>query len=404
MQYIKLPQSNDLHQRRSSSLLKRITPILAVMGILVGIGLVFTLFKTPTSFDYTFKIPFLGYPFSTTDDKVNVLLLGNAGGTHDGAQLTDTIMVATYNLKENRVVFISIPRDLWVDSLSGKVNSAYEVGNDKSQGLKFAKETIGSILGIPIHYVIRLDFSGFEKAVDEVGGVDVGVEKSFDDYNYPVAGKEDDLCGWTEVEKDFNEEEAKKLNIETGQRKVLISPEGNIATDSAEPEKGLEYFKCRYEHINFKSGLTHMDGTTALKFVRSRMGSNGEGSDFARSKRQQKVLEAFREKMLSLETLVNPGRMKNLLTTFGESVETDIPVDDAVSLYRVSKKITESKNYVISNTGLDPLLYNPPLSDYGGAWVLVPKNKNYDGIHEFISKVLKGEESEATSSARTRSL
>lgn len=403
MHYINLPAKKDsFHQRKSSKLLKKITPILIFISILVGIGIIFAFFKTPTSFRYAFRIPFVGYPFKTSEDKVNVLLLGNAGGRHDGAELTDTIMVASYNLKENRVVFISLPRDLWVDKIKAKLNTVYEIGEKDDGGLNLTKEIVGDILGIPVHYSVRVDFSGFERAVDEVDGVDVEVDRSFDDYFYPLNGKEDDLCGWREEEKEFNEEEANKLNIEPGKIKILIDPEGKIATDSAEPEKGLEYFKCRYETLSFKKGLTFMEGETALKFVRSRMGTNGEGSDFARSKRQQKVLEAFRRKVLSLETLVNPSKLKNLFTTFGESIETDVPIDDIVALYGVSQNMKESKSFVISNTGNNPLLINPPLSDFGGAWVLVPKDKDYDKIHEFIQKALRWElEYEATSSART---
>ncbi|OGE14860.1 hypothetical protein A2111_02755 [Candidatus Daviesbacteria bacterium GWA1_38_6] len=403
MHYINLPsQQFNVHKRRSSRYLRRITPMLIIIGFLVGLGIVFALFKTPASFNYSFKLPFVGYPFSTTDDKVNVLLLGNAGGRHDGSKLTDTIMVASYNLRENRVVFISLPRDLWVESLKMKINAAYEIGDEKDEGLKFAKEIVADILGIPIHYGVRVDFSGFEKAIDEVGGINIDIERSFDDYNYPIEGKEDDLCGWAEEEREFNESDAKALNIEKGKLKVLISPEGKIATDSAEPEKGLEYFTCRYEQISFQKGLVTMDGETALKFVRSRMGTNGEGSDFARSKRQQKVLEAFRGKMLSFETFVNPIKLKNLLDTFGESVETDMPVDGAISIYGMSKGVRESRSFVITNSGKDALLLNPPLSDYGGAWVLIPKEKNYDKIHEFVLKTLNWEIiNEATSSART---
>ena len=404
MHYINLPNQQNIHQRKSSKLLKRITPLLIVIGFLVGIGIVFALFKTPSSFNYSFKLPFIGYPFETNDDKVNVLLLGNAGGRHDGSKLTDTIMVASYNLKDNRVVFIALPRDLWVESLKMKINAAYEIGDEKGEGLKFAKETVSDILGISVHYSVRVNFSGFEKVIDEVGGIDLQIERSFDDSFYPIEGKEDDLCGWREEEREFNEEEAKTLNIEKGKFKVLISPAGKIATDSGEPEKGLEYFECRYELVSFEKGLTVMDGSTALKYVRSRMGTNGEGSDFARSKRQQKVIEAFREKMLSFETLINPVKLKNLLTAFGESVETDMPVDDAVSIYGMSKGVKMSRSYVISNTGKDALLFNPPLSDYGGAWVLIPKEKNYDKIHEFVKEILNWETmDEATSSARTGS-
>src|SRR3990167_5682973 len=83
MHYINLPsQQFSVHKRRSSRYLRRITPMLIIIGFLVGLGIVFALFKTPASFNYSFKLPFVGYPFSTTDDKVNVLLLGNAGGRH----------------------------------------------------------------------------------------------------------------------------------------------------------------------------------------------------------------------------------------------------------------------------------------------------------------------------------
>ena len=403
MHYVNLP-SNNIHQRRSSKLLKRITVPLLIVSFFVGIGIVFALLKTPSSFSYTFKIPFLGYTFSATDDKVNVLLLGNAGGRHDGGKLTDTIMVVSYNLKENKVVFISLPRDLWIDSLKMKINAAYEIGDEKDMGLNFAKDTVGDILGIPVHYAVRVDFSGFARAIDEIGGIDVQIERSFEDNYYPVEGKEDDLCGWTEEEREFGEEQAKELNIEKGNLKVLISPDGKIATDSAEPEKGLEYFTCRYEHVSFEKGLVTLDGKSALKYVRSRMGTNGEGSDFARSKRQQKVIEAFRNKMLSFETLVNPGRIKNLFTVFGESIETNIPIDDIVALYGVSKNMDESRSYVISNVGENALLINPPLQDYGGAWVLIPKDENYDKIHEFVGKAINWEViDEATSSARSGS-
>ncbi|TSC63667.1 MAG: cell envelope-related transcriptional attenuator [Microgenomates group bacterium Gr01-1014_93] len=152
---------------------------------------------------------------NSTDGKVNVLLLGNAGGTHEGAYLTDTIMVASYNLKENRAIFISLPRDIWVDSMKIKLNAVYEVGESKNEGrgLNLTKETVGQILGIPIHYAVRLDFRGFKKAINEVSGVDVLVDKSFDDSLYPIEGKEQDLCGFREEEKDFSEEEAKKLQV-----------------------------------------------------------------------------------------------------------------------------------------------------------------------------------------------
>lgn len=336
----------------------------------------------------------------STDGRVNILLLGNAGGAHAGPYLTDTVMVASINIKTNKVYLISLPRDFWVDKLKVKLNAVYEVGQSKYAGLNLDKEIVGDILGLPLHYGLRVDFSGFEKAIDQLEGIDIDVERSFDDYNYPIAGKEEDLCDFREEEKEFSEEEAKRLNISSGKQKVLIAPDGKIATDSAEPEKGFEYFKCRYEHIHFDKGLQHINGEVALKFVRSRMGTAGEGSDFARSKRQQKVIEATRKKVLSLETVVNPRRITDLLSTFGKSVEVDIPIDDIIEIYSISKKLQVGANFVLDDSNL---LVRPKAQDFGGAYVLVPKTSDYNLIHEYVKKVLSGEinTNEATASARS---
>lgn len=401
MQYINL-SSKEIHKRRSRILLKRITPVLIIISTIIAIGIIRAIFSSPTSFDYAFRIPFIGYLFDTTDDKVNILLLGNAGGNHDGTYLTDTVMVVSYNLKKRHVNFISLPRDLWLDEQKLKLNAVYETGEEKKQGLKFTKEIVGGVLGIPIHYSIRMDFNGFEMAINEVEGIEVDVEKTFDDFLYPIAGKEEDLCGWMEEEREFSEEDAKNLGLDPGKRKVLVK-EDKIATDSAEPEKGYEYFDCRFEHIHFDKGLTKMDGETALKYVRSRMGSSGEGNDFARSKRQQRVIESFRKKVLSLETIFNPKKLAGLIGAFGQSIETDIPIDDMIELYKLSKQVESSSNFVISSSGEAPLLINPPQSDYGGVWVLVPKDGNFSETKNYVKKILAGEIDEASNSARTGS-
>lgn len=342
-----------------------------------------------------------------SDNRVNVLLLGNAGGIHEGAELTDTIIVASFNLKTKQVYLISLPRDLWIDDIKGKVNAIYEIGESKGKGggLSLGEQTIGNVLGLPVHYGVRVDFSGFTKAVDLLGGVNITVEKSFEDSLYPIEGRENDLCGLEEREMDFSSEEAKKLNIEPGKRKVLVLKDNKIATDSAEPDKGFQYFPCRYETISFEAGETHMSGTTALKFVRSRMGTNSEGSDFARSRRQQLVLESFRKKAFSLETFSSPSKVSGLLSTFGQSFETDIPSGDMPHFYNLTKKTEGSRNLVLATAKdleTQNLFMHPPTGDFGGAWVLVPNGGNFDKLRQFIKKVLQGEVAvEASSSART---
>lgn len=362
--------------------------VFLVAALIIISGLIWAvLFSSSSAFHFVYSSPLnpLKNPLNSTDDRVNVLLLGNAGGKHDGPGLTDSIIVASYNLKTNEVTLISIPRDLWIPTARAKINTLYVVGEKNDQGLEYASDKIDDILGLPIHYAVRLDFNGFAKAVDTVGGVDVEVEKTFDDYMYPIAGREDDLCGYKEEERDFNDEQAKQLNITPGKRKVFIDPQGNVATDSAKIE-----FTCRYEHIHFDRGLTHMDGETALKFVRSRHGLNGEGSDFARSKRQQLVLEAFREKALSLQTLANPAKMIELLGAFGDSFETNIPTKNFLDFYNLVKKRESSKNIVLGQLGNGQSLFiNPPLTDYGGAWVLVPPNDDFSEVQRYLHDELE---------------
>lgn len=389
-------KDNPFKVKRVKRIIKRLTPFVLIIGLLTALAIFLTSLSGSES--VTLNIPFFRNPLKSYEARVNVLFLGIAGGTHQGASLTDTIMVASYNLKNNQVYLISIPRDLWLPEFRTKSNAVYQMGLTKGNGLNFSRTVMGNILGIPIHYALRIDFRGFIEAVDTLEGIEVVVDQSFDDYNYPVTGKENDLCGYEEKEMDFSEEEAKKLNITSGKQKVLVSPEGNIATDSAKEDQGAKYFTCRYEHISFKKGITHMDGETALKFVRSRHGTNGQGSDFARSSRQEKVLQAIRNKVLSLETLFNPARITELIGAFDKSIDTNISVKEVLEFYKLSKLLDKTHSFVLD----DSLLIHPNPADYGGAYVLISQDDDFSIVHGYVKKILEGEvtEYEATSSAR----
>lgn len=358
-----------------------------VFLILVGF-FVWSLVSAGTSvFTYVFS---QGEQIKSANGRVNVLLLGLAGGNHDGALLTDSIIIASYNLSNNDVTLISVPRDLWLDNIKYKVNAAYEVGLQKKNGgdgLKFAEDKIDDVLGIPINYAVRIDFAGFAKSIDELGGVDVEVAKTFDDYEFPITGKEDDMCDYQDTFQDLNADQAKQLNVPAGKTHVYIDPQGKVSTDSASLK-----FDCRFEHIHFDKGSTHMDGTTALKFVRSRKGTNGEGSDFARSKRQQLVIEAFREKAMSLDTLANPVKISGLLNDLGKSVETDIPLDKIGDFYKMAKDLNETNNIVLGDLGNGKsILINPPVGDYG-QWVLIPKDNDFTPVKDFIKLQLAAQD------------
>ncbi len=404
----KSEKDNPFKVRRVKKIFKKLLPLTVVVGIFLSLA--FFLIARSGTGSYVNSI-ISGTSLKSTSGQVNVLLLGIAGGIHDGPNLTDTIMVVSYNLKTNQVYLFSIPRDLWLPSFKSKANSIYQIGLLQNNGLWLSKTVMGNILGLPIHYGLRIDFRGFAQAVDTLGGLDISVDKTFDDYNYPIEGKENDLCGYQEKEIDVSPDQAKSLSLEPGKQKVLMAPDGSIATDSAQEDKGTKYFTCRYEHIHFDTGLMHMDGTIALKFVRSRHGTNGEASDFARSKRQEKVIAAIRGKMLSFETLTNPTKISQLLTTFGRSIDTDVSVKDMLEFYKFSRKADKMQSFVLDdspNSGLPngrtSLLVNPPREDYGGAYVLISQDDDFSIIQGYVRKVLTGEITayDATASARPR--
>lgn len=407
---IKFYPQRDFPQkkRRVKKILRRLIPIAIIIGILMSLSIfLITLSGSSSAVNFIFS----GTSLKSTEGRVNVLLLGIAGGTHPGSFLTDTIVVASYSLKEGQLTLISIPRDLWLPELRSKANAVYQMGLSQSSGLGFSKTVMGNVLGIPIHYALRVDFRGFAEGIDAIGGIDVLVERTFDDFNYPIQGAENDLCGFEEKETEFSEEEAKKLNIEPGKRKVLVSPDGKIATDSADEDQGIKYFSCRYEHIHFDKGLVQMNGALALAFVRSRHGTNEEGSDFARSKRQQKIIEAVKNKILSFETLTDPQKVSDLVELLGQSIDTDISVKDGLEFFKLLKKLDGIKSFILDDSpklnlpgGRKSLLIRPLAADYGGAYVLISQDDDFSIISEYVRKILKGEINldEATAAARPR--
>lgn len=321
---------------------------------------------------------------ASTNGRINILLLGIGGAGHEGPDLSDTTILASIEKNGQDVVLVSIPRDLWAPQLSAKINSAYAYGQENGRGLSHAKETTGRLFDIPIHYAIRVDFNGFVKAVDLVDGLDIVIENSFEDSRYPIAGRQDDLCG---------------LTIETLETDGIFHQVVKDATGSATPLDEIsdqnDPFICRYETLTFKKGPTHMNGETALKFVRSRYGTNDEGSDFARSARQQKVILAFRDKVFSLGTFFEPTTIVNLLKTFDQSIDTDVENDEIPLFAKLSQKVNTQnlRRVVLDAERPESVLTvgNPP--DFGGQFVLVPKNNNWHDLAEYVQgEIFKLEE------------
>lgn len=284
-----------------------------------------------------------GANLKSTQGRTNILLLGIGGGTHDGADLTDTILVISMDLSTHKTALISLPRDIWIDELKDKINSAYHYGEEKKKdgGLILAKATVEDVVGIPIHYGFLIDFSGFRKVIDLLGGIQVYVSESFTDDMYPIEGKENDLC------------------------------QGDIE------------YKCRYQTVTFTKGYEFMNGERALIYVRSRHAQGDQGTDFARGKRQQDVILALRSKIQEKETWLNLTKVSSLLQAYKDSTQTDLKASEMITLV---KNFSTTASSGMTRISIEDELVNPPESEYG-RYVLIPKT-NYEDIHEYIQDKL----------------
>ncbi len=302
-------------------------------------------------------------------------LLGYGGGTHEGGTLTDSILVAQFIPLEKKIKLISVPRDLWVpipiavgETKMFKINHAYTIGLDdkrypnkeiqftgKAGGGQMAKTVLSQVLGISIDNFMALDFNGFIKTVNTLGGIDVNVQKTFDDPLYPIEENINDPCGKTE-------EEIAALT----------------ATMSA--SKLEEQFTCRYEQLHFDKGLQHMDSVTALKFVRSRH-SKEDGGDFNRSARQKLVIEAVKKKIISLNFI---PKLIPFVNSLAGNLTTDINLDQ---MQKLISKADEFQTYQIESYPITDinLLIDSVSSDK--QYILIPKlgENQWTDIRSFIS-------------------
>jgi len=274
----------------------------------------------------------------STSDRTNVAFFGIGGDGHVGGDLTDSIILFSYHHPTHALTLIPLPRDIWVPSLAAKINTAYHYGNEQRNGggIDLAKSAVAEVTGLPVHYATILDFRGFEQMIDVVGGIDLTIPRTFDDYKYPIPGQE-----------------------------------------NAEPEAS------RYEHLHFEAGPTHLDGATALKFARSRHSEGEEGTDFARSSRQEQVILAFKQKLLSSQTVFSSNKIQNLLDSLDNSLNSDANNTESGAFIRLFLDYTRSDS-TSNSLDLSGLFYTPiNKSPYQGQWVLIPKTSIED-IHAYV--------------------
>ena len=274
-------------------------------------------------------------------NQVNFLLIGNPGDpTHDGPDLTDTILVASYNPESKALHMFSVPRDFWVDvkGYGGtRINAVYELGagneRDDAAGAKLLSDTLGTILGIKIPYYMRVDFDGFKQIVDELGGVQMEVKKDLYDPFYPNGNK-------------------------------------------------------GYETLDIKAGSYTMGGDMALKYVRSRKTT----SDFDRARRQQDVLMALRQKALDLDLLTAPTKMFAIMDILSQHFSTNLSKAEMERLMKLALDFDPNNvTHKVFDDTAEGLLYATRVNE---AFVLKPVNDDYSKLSDFVAVALTGTMSE----------
>lgn len=291
------------------------------------------------------------------EERVNILVMGRGGNNHPGGLLTDSMMLVSIDTKNTQMAIMNIPRDLYAPIKGhggAKINEAYKDGYDDymakncnkknvsancrneayAAGANLTRQTASEVFGIPIQYYISVDFAGFEKIIDSLGGIDVYVDKAIYDPLYP----DEKMQG--------------------------------------------------YQPFSVKVGQQHFDGKTALKYARSRETS----SDFDRSRRQQQILEATKDKAGKLGMLTNPKKLLDIIGIASDHVRTDLSPDEIKALADFSKSIDKSKikNQILSTDGNGPLVSDSS----SGTYYIKTRSGNYSELQNIVKSIFNTESSE----------
>lgn len=277
---------------------------------------------------------YAGLPKSNEENTkiATAVILGIPGKGNNAPNLTDTLMVAGINQKTKEGFLLSIPRDLWVKmpqkNFYTKINAVYQ-----NFGLDALKNILSEITGLEFDYSAVVDLSGLKQVIDQLGGIDVYVEKDISDSAFPGSNNS-------------------------------------------------------FQIFTLKAGLQHLDGETALKYARTRHDTWG---DFSRMNRQQQVLMALKEKITALHPLWNLGVVLSIWQVIMSHVSTNISLLDIKTFWQVAKDIDLEKiKFRALDQTTELLVPDHVLIGNQEAYILKPKAglDNYEEIRNFIKTLL----------------
>lgn len=285
--------------------------------------------------------------YMNTSDRVNILIMGYGGGNHDGAYLTDSLVIMSLIPSSHHTTLISVPRDLWVQipPNSGnyqKINAAYEIGSNNNAnrvaGGSLAVQKVSAVTGLDVKYWVTIDFTGFRELINSIGGVDVYVPDSFNAC-YPKNDNANIDPSWIKVQ--------------------------------------------------FNKGVQHMDGETAIRYARARepLEVCGKGTsqnlaeltDFGRSARQQIIMKAVLSKVKQVSTWPS---LFNAMTALQHTIYSNMSLAD-LSQFALKMDLDHAHRVGLSNQNV---LVDATAPD--GGYILQPANGNWQAVADYVKQQL----------------
>ena len=286
--------------------------------------------------------------------RTNIAIFGTSGydmaghegrSVHDGAQLTDSLMVMSVDQKEKNAITMSLPRDLKVGKeacYAGKINEVYTCaskdGKNEEAGANAVMNELSKITGLEMHYFVHVNWGSLIQIVDALGGITVTVDEDINDYYF------------------------------TG--------------------------------IRMKAGVpTVLNGEKALALARARHGS--VGGDFTRGENQQKVLVAIKNKIM--EKGMDIPAMINLVNVLGDNLRTNVKIDEIKTAAKIFSDFNSANITSAPLTGLQTgdLVRNAsyPVGGVDVSFVIPSAGlQNYTKIQQYLnSKIAEHSDSPATS-------
>jgi LCP family protein required for cell wall assembly len=320
------------------------------------------------------------------EDRVNILLLGMRGANDpSGGLLSDTIQVLSIEPKANKASLISIPRDLYVDNPAtgskSKLNAVHAYGEQKGpgQGMTYMEQEVGTITGLPIQYAVTVNFDAFNQLLTAIGGITITLDKPFEESaQFNQLG----VC------------DANTFTIKTGQFQNKVIKSHTVVVNGVKKKVSIKapmYPLCSNAHpecngdFKLPAGQQTLTAEQALCYARSRDNTN----DFQRAQRQQQVMQAIKDKLLSVGTLTDFGKLNGIMSSLGDNVKTDMQPWELKRLYDL---YGEMKGYTMYNRVIDStddpevgLVYG--VQDPTAGDILMPKGDNYDKIQSLFQNI-----------------